>query len=78
MNPIVGSMPARNDLDTYNDVYRNLSVSLTTELVDVYAAWGTPNYVQIPDGIHPTRQANLDILVPLLAQKIKDDGEPNV
>ncbi|OKO70396.1 hypothetical protein AC629_40440 [Bradyrhizobium sp. NAS80.1] len=68
MNPVIGnssSAIARINLNTYNDIYRSLSLSENVGLIDTYPNWAaTPT--DIPDGVHPTLAANIAKLIPRL------------
>lgn len=73
MNPVVGSSlsaTSRPNLGIFYQMYRDLAVSEGVGLIDSYPDWVGVTLTDIPDGIHPTAEANAERLVPAIASVI--------
>lgn len=68
MNPAISPAGAAQiaALPNYYQKLRDLSTSESVLLIDNTPDWGSPTNVEIPDGIHPTHDAAVQILVPNL------------
>lgn len=70
LNKVVGSSPSatsRSNLPAFNQMYRDLAASQNVGLIDTYSAWGPAGLSDIPDGVHPTPEANRLYAVPGIA-----------
>lgn len=70
-NPVHGIRGAiRPRLATYQDQYRALAISERVELIDTTAAWRAlprqGRHDLIPDGVHPTAAAWVDVALPVI------------
>jgi lysophospholipase L1-like esterase len=54
----------RPDLEAYYQDDRDFAAAYGLTLLDVRAAWGTPNLTDTPDGLHPTQEAVDRVLLP--------------
>ena len=64
-------------LNRYNAQYRDISKRLGVGLIDIAPMWQLPNVDltgAIPDGVHPTREAVLQITVPAISRVLLKDG----
>lgn len=74
MNPVVGSSgsaTSRSALPDFYQMYRDLSVSQSVGLIDTYPTWSGVTEVEIPNGVHPTVEANRQYLVPAIASVLR-------
>lgn len=63
MNPAIP--PATTSgVGQYYAVMRSVAAALQLPMIDCEPVWGAPTIEQIPDGVHPTRAANLAVTVP--------------
>ena len=64
-------------LNRYNAQYRDISKRLGVGLIDIAPMWQLPNVDltgAIPDGVHPTREAVLQITVPAISRALLESG----
>jgi hypothetical protein len=62
--PIGGSVAGRPNIESYNDIYRDLAATMAgVDLIDVAPGWAGATTTEIPDNIHPTLAAQNSILV---------------
>jgi lysophospholipase L1-like esterase len=54
----------RPNLEDYYQDDRDFAAAYGLTLLDVRAAWGTPNLTDTPDGLHPTQEAVDRVLLP--------------
>lgn len=72
MNPTIGEALTRvPNVNSYYQILRNLSVSQSLTLIDNFPLWGSPTAGQIPDGVHPTREALRAVTVPNVANVLQ-------
>jgi lysophospholipase L1-like esterase len=57
-------LAARPDLEAYYQNDRNFAAANGCGLIDIRPVWGTPNYTDTPDGLHPTEAAVAAKLLP--------------
>jgi len=60
----VPDMSLRPDLEAYYQDDRGFAAAYGLTLLDIRAAWGTPNYTDTPDGLHPDQAAVDRVLLP--------------
>ena len=64
-------------INSYNAQYRSISKRLGVGLIDIDLMWHSPDVDltrAIPDGVHPTREAALQITVPAISRVLLEDG----
>ena len=54
----------RPNLEAYYQDDRDFATAYGFTLLDIRAAWGTPNYTDTPDGLHPDQAAVDRVLLP--------------
>lgn len=72
MNPIIsgrstGATTRAPLIADFNNQYVTLAASLGVGLIDIVETWADTSIEAIPDGVHPTAEANLAQLVPVIA-----------
>lgn len=65
----------RPGLSAYEDLYRTLSAQSRTPLIDLVPLWRAMEpeelAVLMPDGLHPTRDAGLQVTAPAIIEKLR-------
>jgi lysophospholipase L1-like esterase len=66
MNPAISPAPSYQiaALPDYYQKLRDLAASKATALIDNTPTWGSPTDTQIPDGVHPTHDEAVRVIVP--------------
>lgn len=72
MNPAIApSAVSVPNLLSYYQAVRDLAAARNALLIDITPIWGTPTSEQIPDGIHPTKAANMAITLPTMISRLQ-------
>ena len=71
MNPIIApALTDRPNVEDYHDVLRSM-VDDDLTLIDNYPLWTSPSLTQIPDGLHPTLDADRAVMVPNIIEALR-------
>ncbi|WP_422446284.1 MULTISPECIES: SGNH/GDSL hydrolase family protein [unclassified Endozoicomonas] len=78
MNPVFGLRKwMRPRLESFYDLYDDLADDGNVDILDFYSVWQQKSYkklnLNIPDGVHPTQESTIEVMIPVLLSYLSEE-----
>jgi lysophospholipase L1-like esterase len=70
-NPVLGDRHQRPLLPLYFQMYREVAQEMNVGIIDARLRWEGASFYDIPDSVHPTKEANERVTVPAISTALR-------